>query len=1002
MIFQLNAKDCIRSGWKGMLVCVFLLPIFAITTVWSAEQKETRPILDREHDCIRLCNKDQAIVISILSPALKIGEISLTPVRPEQVTDQMETQGRVSCSYAPFELGGARLRVEQSFEWNQDEKILRKYARIMLDSNSKPEILHDVVLERMDVTGVLIEGPLGALQSYPAFLKGFFTGIEFPIANVGLEGNILRIGCKPGTKLIPGQWYETRRAIFGLAVPGREKEDFRNYIARHRAGHNNIHFNYNDWWTTTGRTTEKSYFEIMAQLRQNLYKPYGIGFDSYCLDLGWSEPKSLWKINATNFPSGFDNLKARVDEMNGHLGLWISPCGAYPEGFDTKWASEQGYESCTADHWTGPNYHYMCMVGPKYRTEFANTLCGYIKKYNISQVKLDFFKYTCEAADHGHEPGTESAEALADSLIDVTRQIYRTKPDIWLETFCFHSNSSPWWLFYVNSALGNQGDDKPCGRIPCPIYNESYTSGRDYFCLQGAFMFPSPMAALETVGLIVQTSDPWMNDAVSNLMRGHQFVAHYINPKMMKKTDWAKLADYMRWAKANAPRFTDRTIPILPASWQANPPKFERKSLMPRELYGYKHPGSDGGLICLRNPWIKPGVYKLKLDEDASASPGDRNLNIISIYPEKRSYSNDLAFGTVVDIPIAPYETVVLSISKKADSGKTPVSATQAIGHYLSADKIQTSFKRVLYDKMGHGPDWTDLAGQTPSALQVNYQCVVENKAPKTEMLVLLEGKGPLNVPRNEIRINGRKVTAEVIDSESGFSAQAEPNHPEYWMFLSTPLSVGSNNVNIELFLDNSVTTASLWCWARRPASGVTDTSLLPSPDEISIDGIELLAPIAVAEVKCAEVHDNPPIEKINGVFLDSLDPVASHQGWGELERNRSVVKKPINIVGHRYLRGLGTHANAEIEYKLNKQFRRFEAWVGGDYFSSLMGPTISFEVWVDGQKKFDSGLMTKNDPPKQVAVDLTGADSLKLVVKDGGDGSWSDYADWANAKLLH
>ena len=61
---------------------------------------------------------------------------------------------------------------------------------------------------------------------------------------------------------------------------------------------------------------------------------------------------------------------------------------------------------------------------------------------------------------------------------------------------------------------------------------------------------------------------------------------------------------------------------------------------------------------------------------------------------------------------------------------------------------------------------------------------------------------------------------------------------------------------------------------------------------------------------------------------------------------------------------------------------------------------SVSFEVWVDGEKKFDSGLMTSRDSQKYVEVDINGAKELKLVVTDGGNGNGSDHATWGDTKL--
>lgn len=45
---------------------------------------------------------------------------------------------------------------------------------------------------------------------------------------------------------------------------------------------------------------------------------------------------------------------------------------------------------------------------------------------------------------------------------------------------------------------------------------------------------------------------------------------------------------------------------------------------------------------------------------------------------------------------------------------------------------------------------------------------------------------------------------------------------------------------------------------------------------------------------------------------------------------------------------------------------------------------SVSFEVFVDGEKKFDSGVMGSRDPQKFIELDINEAKELKLVVTDG------------------
>lgn len=99
--------------------------------------------------------------------------------------------------------------------------------------------------------------------------------------------------------------------------------------------------------------------------------------------------------------------------------------------------------------------------------------------------------------------------------------------------------------------------------------------------------------------------------------------------------------------------------------------------------------------------------------------------------------------------------------------------------------------------------------------------------------------------------------------------------------------------------------------------------------------------------------------------------------------------------------RGIGAHATSTIVYDLtDKDYAYFSSYVGVDrqMFNSV--GSVSFEVYVDGEKKFDSGLMTGKTPMKYVEVDINGAKELKLVVTDGGNGIGSDHATWGDAKL--
>ena len=58
------------------------------------------------------------------------------------------------------------------------------------------------------------------------------------------------------------------------------------------------------------------------------------------------------------------------------------------------------------------------------------------------------------------------------------------------------------------------------------------------------------------------------------------------------------------------------------------------------------------------------------------------------------------------------------------------------------------------------------------------------------------------------------------------------------------------------------------------------------------------------------------------------------------------------------------------------------------------------FQVYADGALLYDSGTLLGSSTTKQVSVDVTGKNELRLVVTIAGDNDWYDHADCANARL--
>jgi hypothetical protein len=109
---------------------------------------------------------------------------------------------------------------------------------------------------------------------------------------------------------------------------------------------------------------------------------------------------------------------------------------------------------------------------------------------------------------------------------------------------------------------------------------------------------------------------------------------------------------------------------------------------------------------------------------------------------------------------------------------------------------------------------------------------------------------------------------------------------------------------------------------------------------------------------------------------------------------------RAIMLQGVTYSKGLGVHAPSEIIFSLNGNYDQFISDVGVDDEEVNVG-SVTFQVWADTVKVYDSGDLDANSAIKTVNISVVGVQKLKLIVTDAGDGTDFDHADWASARLV-
>ncbi|MFF2412631.1 NPCBM/NEW2 domain-containing protein [Streptomyces sp. NPDC058092] len=139
--------------------------------------------------------------------------------------------------------------------------------------------------------------------------------------------------------------------------------------------------------------------------------------------------------------------------------------------------------------------------------------------------------------------------------------------------------------------------------------------------------------------------------------------------------------------------------------------------------------------------------------------------------------------------------------------------------------------------------------------------------------------------------------------------------------------------------------------------------------------------------------------------YLSDLPRLSATNGWGPVEQDTSNGESkagdgnPITIGGTVFAKGLGVHAHSAVEFYTGGACSAVTAQVGVDDEKGTKG-TVAFEVWADGTKAASTNVLTNAMPAQPLSADVSGAQVVRLVVTDGGDGTDSDHADWADLRI--
>ncbi|AJP03016.1 ECF subfamily RNA polymerase sigma-24 subunit [Streptomyces cyaneogriseus subsp. noncyanogenus] len=106
-----------------------------------------------------------------------------------------------------------------------------------------------------------------------------------------------------------------------------------------------------------------------------------------------------------------------------------------------------------------------------------------------------------------------------------------------------------------------------------------------------------------------------------------------------------------------------------------------------------------------------------------------------------------------------------------------------------------------------------------------------------------------------------------------------------------------------------------------------------------------------------------------------------------------------LSIAGRQYAHGVTVSGSSSVTIDLNRACSAYDALVGVDDLTAKLGK-VHFSVHADGTQLWSSGRIKGGDPAVPVHVDLTGYETVRLVVEPHSPVDNAALADWAESKF--
>ena len=516
--------------------------------------------------------------------------------------------------------------------WRAELRDGSSYLRQTVKFSSPDKTISLFAVELADVR-IPEAKTIGTVPGCPVAGDGMFFGVEMPGAENALSNAGARIGFACKLELSPAQSY-TFGAVAGVAPAGQLRRAFLYYVERERARPSSPFLHYNDWYDLGFSVDAEKILDVVTNFTEELVKKRGMPVQSYLIDDGWDDSDhGLWTENTNKFPGGFTALKAKMDQLNAHLAIWISPLGGYGGNAErTADAQKMGLIPAGAS---------LDLAYPRYKEWFQDRCLQLMREDGVNAFKWD-------KAGDGVSPHFMA-------LLDIAQHLRRQNPKLFINV-TVGTWPSPFWLDFVDSTWRNgsadvgwagKGDDR-----------EKWLTFRDGYCRK-MFVERSPLYPLNSImahGIVygrnfqgerVAKAGPHLkNEARSYFANGSSLQELYLTPSMMTPLAWDDVADAAKWAQANADVLVD-------SHWVGGDP-------LQLQVYGYASWNPRKGTLMLRNPNDQPQSFTVDAQTVFELPSGAaKNYALKSPYSDQRVPTLSLTAGCPIAITLQPFEVLV-------------------------------------------------------------------------------------------------------------------------------------------------------------------------------------------------------------------------------------------------------------------------------------------------------------------------------------------------------